>query len=99
MTSLDFSLNMMERLKEIPESRAVMRSVREVKITYSNLTTVSPTDFELVPNLIKLDLSCNKLSRVAPYAFRGLSSLQSLRPQGSDCEGGRVRARGAAHRA
>ena len=78
VVNLDLSLNMMSRLKEIPQTRAVMASVREVKISYSNLTTVSPTDFELEPNLIKLDLSCNKLSRVAPYAFRGLDKLQWL---------------------
>ena len=69
---------MMERLKEIPESRAVMKTVTEVKITETNLTTISPSDLELMPNLIKLDCSRNKLSRVAPYAFRKLNRLQVL---------------------
>ena len=69
---------MMERLKEIPESRAVMKTVTEVKITDTNLTTISPSDLELMPNLIKLDCSRNKLSRVAPYAFRKLNRLQVL---------------------
>ena len=68
----------MERLKEIPESRAVMKTVTEMKITETNLTTISPSDLELMPNLIKLDCSNNKLSRVAPYAFQRLSRLNQL---------------------
>ena len=33
---------------------------------------------ELFPNLVTLDLRQNKLSRVAPYAFRRLNKLQVL---------------------
>ena len=69
---------MMERLKEISESRAVMKTVTSVKITETNLTTISPSDLELFPNLVTLDLRQNKLSRVAPYAFRRLNKLQVL---------------------
>ena len=78
VANLDFSLNMMERLKEISESRAVMKTVTSVKITETNLTTISPSDLELFPNLVTLDLRQNKLSRVAPYAFRRLNKLQIL---------------------
>lgn len=75
---LEFSGNPMERLKEIPESRAVMLTMESLILTGTNLTTISPTDFDLFPSLVTLDLSGNKLSRVAPYAFRSLAKVQSL---------------------
>lgn len=79
VTSIDLSLNRrMLKLKEIPESRAVMKTVTQLRITMTNFTTITPTDFELVPALLDLDLSANKLSRVAPYAFRSLTSLTRL---------------------
>ena len=47
-------------------------------MTDTNLTTITPSDFDLVPNLLRLELNRNKLSRVAPYAFRRLHALQFL---------------------
>ena len=75
---LDLSANPCQRLKEIPESRAVMLTVRSVAITGTNLTTIAPNDFDLFPFLVWLDLSGNQLSRIAPYAFRSLAKLESL---------------------
>ena len=70
MERLNLAGNLFERLKEMPESRAVMLSVDEVRITQTNLSTISPSDFDLLPFLRRLYLSANRLSRVAPYAFR-----------------------------
>ena len=67
---LDLAGNLFERLKEMPESRAVMLSVDEVRISGTNLSTISPNDFDLFPYLRRLFLGGNRLSRVAPYAFR-----------------------------
>ena len=67
---LDLAGNLFERLKEKPESRAVMLSVDEVRIAGTNLSTISPNDFDLFPYLRRLYLGGNRLSRVAPYAFR-----------------------------
>ena len=67
---LDLAGNLFDRLKEKPMSRAVMRSVDEVRITRTNLSTISPNDFDLFPYLRRLYLGGNRLSRVAPYAFR-----------------------------
>ena len=67
---LDLAGNLFDRLKEKPMSRAVMLSVDEVRITRTNLSTISPNDFDLFPYLRRLYLGGNRLSRVAPYAFR-----------------------------
>ena len=70
--------NTFQRLKEIPISKAVMITVEDVSITRTNLTTISPNDFDLFPSLLSLDLSKNQLSRIAPYAFRSLAKLEYL---------------------
>ncbi len=44
---LDFSNNHFTRIKEIPESRAVMKSVTDVTITRTNLTTVSSSVYNI----------------------------------------------------
>ena len=75
---LDLAGNLFERLKEKPASRAVMLSVDEVRITGTNLSTISPNDFDLFPYLRRLFLGGNRLSRVAPYAFRSLGKLEVL---------------------
>jgi Leucine-rich repeat (LRR) protein len=74
----DAATDPFERLKEMPESRARMYSVRQVAITGTNLSLLSPTDLDLFPSLTWLDLSGNALNRIAPYAFRSLAELQVL---------------------
>jgi Leucine-rich repeat (LRR) protein len=75
---LNLSQNPMDRLKEIPESRAVMLTVELVVLTYTNLTTIGPNDLDLFPNVTDLIMSNNCLSRIAPYAFQSLNKLTSL---------------------
>jgi len=75
---LNLSLNPMERLKEIPASRAMMMTVERVIITYTNLSMIGPGDLDLFPNVTDLVLSHNCLSRIAPYGFSSLSKLNKL---------------------
>jgi len=76
--TLNLSQNHMERLKEIPESRAVMLTVESVILTHTNLTTIGPNDLDLFPNITELTMSSNCLSRIAPYAFQSLNKLIRL---------------------
>ena len=75
---ISFVGNPLERFKEIPESRGRMLSVTEVKMTDTNLSTISTDDLDLLPVLKTLDLSGNRLSRIAPYAFRSLGELVQM---------------------
>jgi len=78
VVDLDLGANPLVRLKEKPESRAVMSKMERLLIRGTNLTTIEPTDFDLFPNLRELDITGNKLSRVAPYAFRSQAKLERL---------------------
>ena len=42
------------------EFQAVIKTVTKVKITKINLTTVSPSDLEILPDMVALDLLQNK---------------------------------------
>ena len=75
---MNLSQNPMERLKEIPESRAVMLTVESVVLTFTNLTTIGSNDLDLFPNVTELTMSNNCLSRIAPYAFQSQSKLVKL---------------------
>ena len=77
-TFLNLSQNPMERLKEIPGSRAMMLTVENVILTYTNLSIIGHGDLDLFPNVTELVLSHNCLSRIAPYAFASLSKLLKL---------------------
>ncbi|XP_040571793.1 uncharacterized protein [Lepeophtheirus salmonis] len=70
--------NPLERLKEIPESRAVMHSVTTAQISGTNLSILETGDLGLFPNLINLDLSRNQLTMIAPYSFSKLTQLLRL---------------------
>ena len=70
--------NPMLRLKELPDSRGEMKTVRKVKITNSELISISKNDFSMFPNLRELILSQNKLTRIAKRAFERLGKLTTL---------------------
>ena len=70
--------NTMGRLKEVPESRAVMHHVERLTVSRTNLAIVATNDFDLFPNLVDLNLHRNKVARIARHSFRGLHQLTSL---------------------
>merc|ERR1712018_1022930 len=61
---LKLSGNPMRRLKEFPDSRGEMKTVKKVKITNSELNSIAKNDFTMFPNMRELILTQNKISRI-----------------------------------